>query len=60
MNVLLRFHFPCLLLALLMALVPVTSSLAAEPVAKTKKVLFIGIDGCRFDAVQAANAPNLD
>lgn len=24
------------------------------------RVLFIGIDGCRFDALQAANAPNLD
>ena len=26
----------------------------------TRKVLFIGIDGCRWDAMQAANAPNLD
>ena len=29
----------------------------AEPV---KKVLVIGIDGCRFDAVKQANAPHLD
>ncbi|HVU86520.1 MAG TPA: alkaline phosphatase family protein [Pirellulales bacterium] len=28
--------------------------------AKTKKVLFLGIDGCRFDSIQAANAPHLD
>ena len=28
--------------------------------AKVKKVLFIGIDGCRFDAIQAADAPHLD
>jgi predicted AlkP superfamily pyrophosphatase or phosphodiesterase len=28
--------------------------------AKTKKVLIVGIDGCRFDAVRVANAPNLD
>ncbi len=30
---------------------------AAEPV---KKVLVIGIDGCRFDALKQANAPHLD
>jgi len=30
---------------------------AAEP---QPKVLFIGIDGCRWDAVQAANTPQLD
>jgi predicted AlkP superfamily pyrophosphatase or phosphodiesterase len=28
--------------------------------AKTRKVLFIGIDGCRFDAVKVAHTPNLD
>ena len=28
--------------------------------AKVKKVLFIGIDGCRFDAIEAARAPQLD
>lgn len=28
--------------------------------AKTKKVLFIGIDGCRFDAIEAAESPHLD
>lgn len=26
---------------------------------KTRRVLLIGIDGCRFDALQAADAPNL-
>jgi predicted AlkP superfamily pyrophosphatase or phosphodiesterase len=30
---------------------------AAEP---SKKVLFIGIDGTRFDAIEKANTPNLD
>lgn len=29
-------------------------------VAQTKKVLFIGIDGCRPDALAAANTPNID
>lgn len=32
---------------------------AAEP-ARVNKVLFIGIDGCRFDAIQAAETPHLD
>lgn len=27
---------------------------------KTKKVLYIGIDGCRFDSIGAAKTPNLD
>jgi predicted AlkP superfamily pyrophosphatase or phosphodiesterase len=31
---------------------------AAEPVAR--RVLFIGIDGCRFDALRKANTPHLD
>ena len=36
-------------------------SAADEPAASpNRKVLFIGIDGCRFDAIQAANTPNLD
>lgn len=30
-----------------------------SPTGKTRRVLLIGIDGCRFDAVQAADAPNL-
>uniref|UniRef100_A0A7C2NYU3 Nucleotide pyrophosphatase n=1 Tax=Schlesneria paludicola TaxID=360056 RepID=A0A7C2NYU3_9PLAN len=34
-----------------------TSVAAAEPV---PKVLFLGIDGCRWDAVEAANTPHLD
>jgi len=33
--------------------------LASPADAKEPKVLFIGIDGCRFDAVQAARAPQL-
>jgi predicted AlkP superfamily pyrophosphatase or phosphodiesterase len=44
----------CLLFALPLAL-PV--SLLAQP---TKKVLFIGIDGTRFDAIERAQTPNLD
>jgi 3-hydroxy-3-methylglutaryl CoA synthase len=32
-------------------------AVAAEPV---KKVLVIGIDGCRFDALKQADAPHLD
>ncbi len=31
----------------------------AEP-AKIKKALIVGIDGCRFDAIQAADTPHLD
>ncbi|HEY2841437.1 MAG TPA: alkaline phosphatase family protein [Pirellulales bacterium] len=34
--------------------------LAADAPAKKKKVLFLGIDGCRFDAIKAADTPNLD
>jgi predicted AlkP superfamily pyrophosphatase or phosphodiesterase len=58
MNVAIRFRLSCV--ALLIPLVTFGTSLAADPAAKSKKVLFIGIDGCRFDAVQSANAPNLD
>ncbi|HEY4311362.1 MAG TPA: alkaline phosphatase family protein [Pirellulales bacterium] len=36
------------------------ASFAAADEAKVKKLLFIGIDGCRFDSIEAANAPNLD
>jgi predicted AlkP superfamily pyrophosphatase or phosphodiesterase len=47
-----------IVLPLLLALVASTStSAAAEPV---KRVLIIGIDGCRPDALQAANTPHLD
>ena len=42
--------------ALVVALLGTTSVYAAE---KTKKVLVLGIDGCRPDALQKANAPNL-
>jgi predicted AlkP superfamily pyrophosphatase or phosphodiesterase len=34
------------------------SALAAEPA--TKKILYIGIDGTRFDAIERAGTPNLD
>jgi predicted AlkP superfamily pyrophosphatase or phosphodiesterase len=34
------------------------SASAADPA--KKKVLFIGIDGCRFDAIKVADTPNLD
>jgi predicted AlkP superfamily pyrophosphatase or phosphodiesterase len=37
-----------------------TAAAEAPRDAKIKKVLLVGIDGCRFDAVRAANAPNLD
>lgn len=45
-----------LLLALL-ACLPVSSLFAAE---KSKHVLLLGIDGCRFDALTKAKTPNLD
>lgn len=49
-----------LLPGLLVALSLVAAS-AAEPTAKTStaKVLLIGIDGCRFDALRAARTPHL-
>lgn len=34
--------------------------LADDGLAKERKVLFIGIDGCRFDAMQVADTPHLD
>jgi predicted AlkP superfamily pyrophosphatase or phosphodiesterase len=33
---------------------------AAEPAKLRPKVLFLGIDGCRFDAIEAAKTPHLD
>lgn len=33
---------------------------AADEPAREKKVLYIGIDGCRFDALRKAETPNLD
>lgn len=36
-----------------------TSSLVAADPAKPKKALYIGVDGTRFDALQAAETPNL-
>jgi len=47
-----RFHFIAALLLLFLG----NLVSAAEP---TKKVLFIGIDGCRFDAIQAAKTTHL-
>ena len=35
-------------------------AIAGETPAKIKKVLLIGIDGCRPDALEAAHTPNLD
>lgn len=34
-------------------------AVAVEEAPRTKKVLILGIDGCRPDAIKAANAPNL-
>lgn len=47
-----------LTLALLCMFIWSSPLLAAEP-AKTKKALFLGIDGTRFDALQVAKTPNL-
>lgn len=33
---------------------------AEDSAARTRRVLFIGIDGCRFDAIEAAETPHLD
>ncbi|WP_372716324.1 alkaline phosphatase family protein [Novipirellula sp.] len=41
-----------------LALVLISPMLAVA--ADTPKVLFLGIDGCRFDALRKANTPNLD
>lgn len=46
-----------LLLICLAGGVSVSDSFSAEP---SKKVLIIGIDGCRFDALQSADTPQLD
>lgn len=42
----------------LLLAIAASSSLAAEPAAK--KVLYIGIDGTRFDAIEKAQTPHLD
>jgi predicted AlkP superfamily pyrophosphatase or phosphodiesterase len=44
-------------LAFAIAIFTCVNAWAAEPV---KKVLFVGIDGCRWDAVEAARTPHLD
>lgn len=38
----------------------VLTTRAAEPKLPAGRVLFIGIDGCRFDAIEKAKTPNLD
>lgn len=47
----------CVLLLTILLLATTTSLSAAE---KTKHVLLLGIDGCRFDAMTKAHTPNLD
>src|SRR6187200_1525964 len=32
----------------------------ADDAAKVRKVLYLGIDGCRFDSIEKAETPNLD
>ncbi|OWK46777.1 alkaline phosphatase family protein [Fimbriiglobus ruber] len=46
-------------LLLLLSLSAAATTQAADPPAAKNKVLFIGIDGCRADAMHAANAPAL-
>lgn len=52
-----RSFFAALVLCAALSPAAVSPLHAAEPL---RKVLFIGIDGCRFDAIEAANTPNLD
>lgn len=53
-----RVHQGLILLAAIFYCLPATGA-AAEP-AKAKKALIVGIDGCRFDALQAADTPHID
>jgi predicted AlkP superfamily pyrophosphatase or phosphodiesterase len=53
----LRFYRSMVGCCLLVGVVAVAQLSAAEP---AKKVLFIGIDGTRFDAIEKAATPNLD
>lgn len=46
--------------AFTLAAVALLASLCPADEAPRKKVLFIGIDGCRHDAVQAAQTPHID
>lgn len=52
------------LVAMLSGACAATALQAADEVAdkteKVKKVLYLGIDGCRFDSIGAADTPNLD
>lgn len=45
---------------LLLVVIAGSATVVAEETARQKKVLYLGIDGCRFDAMQAAHTPNLD
>lgn len=45
--------------ALIVVLLSATSLVMADGT-KTKKVLYLGLDGCRFDAIEKAETPNLD
>src|SRR5262245_6372956 len=45
-------------LFLVLLLLLAATSFADDP--KAKKVLFIGLDGTRFDAIEKAKTPNLD
>ncbi|MBX3411378.1 MAG: alkaline phosphatase family protein [Pirellulales bacterium] len=52
-----------LLVALVLTLLATLATQAADKDAKpekVKKVLYLGIDGCRFDSIGAAKTPNLD
>jgi arylsulfatase A-like enzyme len=44
----------------LLAVVSLAASFASAEEAKVKKVLYLGLDGCRFDAIEKAETPNLD
>jgi predicted AlkP superfamily pyrophosphatase or phosphodiesterase len=48
------------LLAVIMTTANQTRSVTAEDMARRPKVLFIGVDGCRWDAVEAATTPQWD
>ena len=52
--------FLCFLRCLLFVAVAPLLSVSAQAAEPVKKVLFIGIDGTRFDAMEKAATPNLD
>jgi predicted AlkP superfamily pyrophosphatase or phosphodiesterase len=47
-------------IAALLVLGPLGAAAAEEPAPQARRVLLVGIDGCRFDAVRAAATPHLD